>query len=197
MLFRSMPNAFEEKRKKLLSSLSTAESDRKTAGDELVLAETALRAAEDILRKAESELAKTREQHARLEALTQAASERKSEARQRIVDTLECRPEEVIERAELDAENLPAQEEVDQKLTALRNQRERLGGVNLRAENEAVEVAETLDELVTERDDVISAVNKLRHGIGSLNKEGRRRLLEAFETEIGRASGRERVFRDV
>ena len=85
-------------------------------------------------------------------------------------------------RAELDAENLPAQEEVDQKLTALRNQRERLGGVNLRAENEAVEVAETLDELVTERDDVISAVNKLRHGIGSLNKEGRRRLLEAFET---------------
>jgi len=177
-----MPNAFEEKRKKLLSSLSTAEIDRKTAGDELVLAETALRTAEDVLRKAESELAKTREQHARLEALTQAASERKSEARQRIVDTLECRPEEVIERAELDAENLPAQEEVDQKLTALRNQRERLGGVNLRAENEAVEVAETLDELVTERDDVISAVNKLRHGIGSLNKEGRRRLLEAFET---------------
>ncbi len=177
-----MPNAFEEKRKKLLSSLSTAESDRKTAGDELVLAETALRAAEDVLRKAESELAKTREQHARLEALTQAASERKSEARQRIVDTLECKPEEVIERAELDAENLPAQEEVDQKLTALRNQRERLGGVNLRAESEAVEVTETLDDLVSERDDVISAVNKLRHGIGSLNKEGRRRLLEAFET---------------
>ncbi len=177
-----MPKAFEEKRKKLLSSLSNAEKDRKTAGDELALAETALRAAEEILRKGQSELGKAREEHARLEARTQAASDRKAEARQRIVDTLECNPEEVVERAELDPDNLPPQEEVDHKLTALRNQRERLGGVNLRAEEEAVEVAETLDELVTERDDVISAVNKLRHGIGSLNKEGRRRLLEAFET---------------
>ena len=177
-----MPKAFEEKRKKLLSSLSSAEADRKAAGDELAIAETALRAAEDVLRKAENELGKTREQHARLEAQTQAAAERKNEARQRIVDTLECRPEEVIERAELDAENLPGQHEIDQKLTALRNQRERLGGVNLRAETEAVEVAQNLDELVTERDDVISAVNKLRHGIGSLNREGRKRLLEAFDT---------------
>ncbi len=176
-----MPKAFEEKRKKLLSSLSEAERDRKISGDELATAENALRGAEEVLRTAESELAKTREQHARLEAHTQSASERKAEARQRIVDTLECKPEEVIERAELDVENLPSQHEVDQKLTALRHQRERLGGVNLRAETEAVEVAENLDQLVTERDDVISAVNKLRHGIGSLNKEGRKRLLEAFD----------------
>ena len=177
-----MPAAFEEQRKKLLSLLSDAERDRKTAGDELVAAETALRAAEEVLRKAESELAKTREQHARLEAQTQAIAERRSEARQRIVDTLECKPQEVIERAGLDADNLPGQEEVEQKLTTLRNQRERLGGVNLRAETEAVEVAENLDELITEREDVVSAINKLRYGIGSLNKEGRKRLLEAFVT---------------
>ena len=177
-----MPAAFEEQRKKLLSLLSDAERDRKTASDELVAAETALRAAEEVLRKAESELAKTREQHARLEAQTQAIAERRSEARQRIVDTLECKPQEVIERAGLDADNLPGQEEVEQKLTTLRNQRERLGGVNLRAETEAVEVAENLDELITEREDVVSAINKLRYGIGSLNKEGRKRLLEAFVT---------------
>jgi len=177
-----MPKAFEEKRKKLLSSLSDAERDRKTAGDELATAETALRATENILRKAEGELAKTREEHARFDAQTQAASERLSESRQRIVDVLECKPEEVIERAELDAENLPGQQEVDNKLNQLHNQRERLGGVNLRAETEAVEVAEHLDGLITEREDVVNAINKLRHGIGSLNKEGRKRLLEAFVT---------------
>jgi len=176
-----MPTLFEEKRKKLLSSLTAAETDRKVAGDELAIADTALRSAETILRQAEAELAKTREQHARLEAHSQAASERKSEARQRIVDTLECQPQEVLARVELDAENLPSQEEVEQKLIALRNQRERLGGVNLRAETEATEVAESLTELITERDDVISAVNKLRHSIGTLNKEGRKRLLEAFD----------------
>ena len=57
-----------------------------------------------------------------------------------------------------------------------------VGGVNLRADTEAVEVADNLNELITERDDVVSAINKLRHGIGSLNKEGRTRLLEAFDT---------------
>ncbi len=177
-----MPKAFEEKRIKLLSSIAQAEKDRSVAGDELAVAENHLRAAEDLVRKAESELGKTREAHARLEARAEAAKEKKSECRVRIVDTLECRPEEVLERAGLDEENLPSQQDVEQQLATLKNQRDRLGGVNLRAETEAVEVADNLNELITERDDVVSAINKLRHGIGSLNKEGRVRLLEAFAT---------------
>ncbi len=177
-----MPKAFEEKRIKLMSSIAQAEKDRAVAGDELAVAENQLRAAEDLVRKAESELGKTREAHARLEARAEAAKDKKSECRARIVEVLECRPEEVLERAGLDEENLPSQQEVEQKLTTLKNQRDRLGGVNLRAETEAVEVAENLEELITERDDVVSAINKLRHGIGSLNKEGRTRLLEAFDT---------------
>jgi chromosome segregation protein len=58
----------------------------------------------------------------------------------------------------------------------------RLGAVNLRAEEEATELAEQLDTLVTERDDLVKAIQRLRHGIAGLNKEGRERLLAAFET---------------
>ena len=50
-----------------------------------------------------------------------------------------------------------------------------LGGVNLRADEEAEEVAKQLDGLVKERDDLIQAINKLRGGISSLNREGRQR----------------------
>ena len=57
-----------------------------------------------------------------------------------------------------------------------------MGGVNLRADEEAEEVAKQLDGLVKERDDLIQAINKLRGGISSLNREGRQRLLDAFET---------------
>jgi chromosome segregation protein len=67
------------------------------------------------------------------------------------------------------------------KVERLKAERERLGGVNLGAERESVEVQEKLDIMVKDRDDLIAAIAKLRGGIQSLNKEGRVRLTEAFE----------------
>ena len=53
--------------------------------------------------------------------------------------------------------------------------------MNLRADVEQTEIEEKRTEIITERDDLIEAIAKLRSGIQSLNKEGRERLLEAFE----------------
>ena len=178
---KNAPDMFEARRVKIMNALTQAEAERKTAGDELAVAEIALRKAEEELRTAERELGRTREEQARLEARLEAAREKAAYCEGRIAENLQCAPDEVIEKAGLEAENLPGAEEIEQKLNKLRNQRERLGAVNLRAETEATEVSEKLDELVSEREDVISAVNKLRHGIGALNKEGRQRLLEAFD----------------
>ena len=94
---------------------------------------------------------------------------------------MECLPEKLPLKAGLDIEALPPKEEIDKALMKLRDARERLGGVNLRAETEMAEVAAELDKLVSERDDLIKAIEKLRGGIASLNREGRKRLLEAFD----------------
>ncbi len=64
----------------------------------------------------------------------------------------------------------------------LRRDRERLGAVNLRAEEELREVEAQHLTLTTERDDLVEAIKKLRTGIQSLNKEARERLLTSFET---------------
>ena len=58
---------------------------------------------------------------------------------------------------------------------------EQLGGVNLRAEEEADECETRLTTLQTEKADLEEAISRLRQGIGSLNREGRERLLEAFD----------------
>jgi len=60
--------------------------------------------------------------------------------------------------------------------------RERLGGVNLRAEEEEAELSAKLEEMEREKADVEEAIVRLRQGISNLNREGRKRLLEAFET---------------
>jgi chromosome segregation protein len=107
------------------------------------------------------------------------------EAERRIREALECAPDEVVASAGLDAAKLPAAADIEPKLAQLRDQRERLGAVNLRAETEAQEVAAELERLTAERDDLVAAIHKLRQGISSLNREGRERLLAAFETVNG------------
>jgi chromosome segregation protein len=63
----------------------------------------------------------------------------------------------------------------------LKRQREALGAVNLRAEEDAIEVQTEHDQLVKEKADLEEAIRKLRAGISGLNREGRERLLTAFE----------------
>jgi len=112
-----------------------------------------------------------------------AAKERLEEVAERIDEALDCQPEDVLAIAELKPQApLPDLGHVETRLERYRQERERLGGVNLRAEAEAQEVSERRDALVGERDDLVAAIHRLRQGIGSLNREGRERLLAAFDT---------------
>ena len=76
---------------------------------------------------------------------------------------------------------IPPTDELEAEIARLRRARDALGAVNLRAEEDAAEVREEHDTLVAERDDLQAATAKLRDGIAGLNREGRERLLTAFE----------------
>ena len=71
------------------------------------------------------------------------------------------------------------------RLNTLERERDNLGPVNLRAEDEAAELAERVATLAAERADLAGALSKLRQGVSELNAEGRTRLLEAFEVIHG------------
>ncbi len=177
-----LPEIFAGKRRKLLDALAEAEDLRKSAADALATAENEVRAADQELRAAQEQLATTREDHARLEAHLESSRQRHEQCRHRISEILQCAPEEILATAGVDPAKIPAQDEIERKLISLREDRERLGGVNLRAEEEAAEVAKQLETLIRERDDLVQAINKLRGAISSLNREGRQRLLDAFGT---------------
>ena len=93
-----------------------------------------------------------------------------------------ARPDELAERAEIkDGEELPPLEQAEKRVEKLKQEREQLGGVNLRAEEEAAEQETRLTTLIADRDDLAGAIERLRRGIQSLNREGRERLLASFE----------------
>jgi len=74
---------------------------------------------------------------------------------------------------------------MESRVDRLKRERERLGGVNLRAEEEAREIETRLEALTEEREDLEAAIHRLRQGIQTLNREGRERLLAAFEVVNG------------
>ncbi len=176
------PAAIAEKRGALLDAIGVAEIARKEAGDARAEAESLLAEADRAAKDADRALSAAREERARAEAVLEGDSGRLNELIQRVRDELDCAPEELAERAELkDDEELPPIDLAERKVEKLKQEREALGGVNLRAEEEAAELETRLATLTGDRDDLVGAIERLRRGIQSLNREGRERLLEAYE----------------
>lgn len=176
------PEEFEAKRRELMNQLENAETTRRDAADVLAKAETTLAEASRAARQSIDDLADAREKVGRSEERLNAAKERRIEVEARIREELECHPADTMAMAELKPDDkLPEVEKIENKLERQKAARERLGAVNLRADTEQTEIEEKRTEIITERDDLINAIAKLRSGIHSLNKEGRERLLEAFE----------------
>jgi chromosome segregation protein len=182
----NLPAEIDQRRMKLFDAIAAAERDRAKAADELALAETALKEREKALREVQERLAESREARARNEARLEAARERRSEAARAIRDQLDCAPEACLALAGMkEGAAIPPLAEVEARLIKLKADRERLGGVNLMAEEEEAQLAAQLEEMEREKADVEQAILRLRQGIANLNREGRKRLLEAFNAVNG------------
>jgi chromosome segregation protein len=176
------PDEFDEKRRALMNELSKAEEARRQAADLLAAAETRQREADRIAATALSELAETREKRGRAEERLVSAREKRVEVEARIREALSCAPHEVMRLTGLPVDgDLPDLRQIERELERLKIERERLGAVNLRAEEEQKELSDKLDAMLKEREDVIDAIRKLRSAIQNLNREGRERLLAAFD----------------
>ena len=177
----SAPEEIAIKREELSKAIAKMHERLKAASDALAVAETTLRTAENEEREAERTASTAREARARADAVTDAARIQASTAADRIHEELETGPENLLEQLNVDPDKMPDALQVESDVMRLRRQRDALGAVNLRAEEDAKEVAAERDALATEKDDLEAAIRKLRTGIASLNKEGRERLLTAFD----------------
>ena len=96
-------------------------------------------------------------------------------------EKFECPPPLLPEKLGFEADNLGDPEGERENLERLTAERERIGPVNLVAEQELSELDTSRESNVAEKEELTQAIHRLRGSIGSLNREGRVRLLEAFE----------------
>jgi chromosome segregation protein len=177
-----VPAAMVERTRALTTQIEEAETNRKAAADALALGETRLRDADSAVRTREQAQSQARETQARAQATLEGVEQRLEDIVAHIGETLECHPEALQALAEIaPGEQAPDPRGLERELDRLKRDRDRMGPVNLRAETEAEEAQTELDRLQAEKADLEGAIAKLRTGISNLNREGRQRLLDAFE----------------
>ena len=178
---KARPQEIATERSALLDRIQAAEAARNEAADNLVAAENRLEELTRELRSRENRLSETREDRVRREAAVEQIDQSLKVIAERIMERLECTPEDSLSSVGIDEEDeLPPQDAVETKLERLQRERDNMGPVNLRAEQEAAELDEKIRGMETEREDLIAAIARLRHGISGLNREARERLLAAF-----------------
>ncbi|MCF3972961.1 chromosome segregation SMC family protein [Paracoccus salsus] len=180
----AQPAILAQRRDSLTEREVVADRRLAAARDALSLADETARAAAHAERDAERAASEAREIRAAREARAEAARDSEAAARLRIHEDSEDTPQALLDSLG-DTDTGIAVSALEDRIARLRGQRDALGAVNLRADEDKRELEEERDRLAAEKTDLEEAIRKLRAGIGSLNREGRERLLTAFETVNG------------
>jgi chromosome segregation protein len=123
-----------------------------------------------------------RENKARSGATLEGLENRKKDLLGTLKNELSINEKELLVNSDLNnIEIIPTAVEQEDKLDAKKNVRQKIGSVNLRADQESENYKFEIKKIEKDRDDLVSAISKLRGSINNLNEKGRERLLEAFE----------------
>ena len=179
----TLPESFEKKEAELNIKIEEAISNRNIAADQLVKNETSLNYADKQVREAEKVVSTLREEMIKIEALLNLSKAKIQNIEERVFEKLKMKSTELNKFINTKEEDQPIKsiEILEKTLQRLLNERETLGAVNLRAEDEMNEMLNKIEVMSKERVDLEEAIAKLRSGIFELNKEGRQRLKESFE----------------
>ncbi len=177
---------------KLAEQRTAAEAQQAALRDKVAAADAQERAAEAALREAETALNAIRERVAAARETRAGAIARSENAELRRIEMgrlsgerFECPPPLLPQKAGFDGESVRDAGAESAQHDRLIGDRERLGPVNLVAADELVELDTEREKSAAEIEELTQAVHRLRGSIGNLNREGRVRLLAAFETVNG------------
>ena len=178
----NLPNKIEDKRNSLQTLIEESKILNSKSEDEFIKLENTLNDIRNRVRSTSEKEAQDRELKGRLEILSQSNNERMSEVKSLINKELNINADELIKLTNFSDENpMPTETSAEDSYERFKNERELLGGVNLRADFELEEIQERFDETKSEREDLDKAITELKKGITGLNQESRERMRLAFD----------------
>ena len=123
-----------------------------------------------------------RERKASSGATIEGLKKRKNDLLERINSEVNLSEENILENSNLNGiKDLPNSVDQEDALDKKKQEREKLGSVNLKADEETNKYEEEIKKMEQDRSDLVTAISKLKSSINELNQKGRERLIEAFE----------------
>ena len=181
---QAQPAALARQRAALAERRDLADQRMRRARDARTAGDAALQQATLAERDAERTASDAREARAACEARADGARQTEAAARARIIEETERTPD-ALGRGLGEADLSAPIADLEDRIARLRHARDALGAVNLRADEDKAALEAERDGLAAQQTDLRSAITKLRAGIAGLNREGRERLLAAFDTVNG------------
>jgi len=172
-----------------LQNLENTKKRNEEIENDLLEAEKKYNTINQNLKEIQLKLSDLKENKARNEATIEGIENRKKDLLDSIKNELNIDDEASIlpqsDLRDISPNNFPSLEEQSQKVEKIKKQRESLGSVNLRADEETKKYETEIKKMEDDRADLYSAIVKLKTSINELNQKGRERLLEAF-TKVNR-----------
>ena len=172
------PEDVELRKTELNEKISSARKNSNEDNDNLAIIENRLRDLVNEIRTLSNKESILREKKGRIEVTLETNKIRLSE----LTDLIKKENREIsifMDEIGVSLDDLN-ENEIQISIDKLKIERDQLGGVNLKAEDEAKEIKERIDDIKIERNDLVEAIKKLKVGINDLNKEGRERMQRAF-----------------
>ena len=159
-------------------------SDKDKIDNDVVIEETdqTIESLRSQLNEIQEQSIQIRERKASSGATIEGLDKRKSDLLDRINSELDLSEENILENSNLNGiEELPNAVDQEDDLDKKKQEREKLGSVNLKADEETSKYEDEIKKMEQDRADLVTAIMKLKDSINELNQKGRERLIEAFE----------------
>ncbi|MDB9926497.1 chromosome segregation protein SMC [Hyphomicrobiales bacterium] len=177
-----LPDEVENKKNSLQTLIEKSKILKSSSEDNFIKLENQLNEIRIKAKDAAEKEAQARETEGRLEIFSQNNNDKRKEVESLINKELNINFDELIKIINFSDDNpRPSEINAEQNYERFKNERELLGGVNLRAEYELDDIQERFDETKSEREDLDKAISELKKGISGLNQESRERMKLAFE----------------
>jgi chromosome segregation protein len=178
----NQPRAQAERKGQISENLRI--SDKEKIDNEAIIEETdeKIESLRTQLNEIQEQSIQIRERKASSGATIEGLQKRKSDLLDRISSELSLNENNVLENSNLNGvEELPNPVDQEDTLDKKKQEREKLGSVNLKADEETSKYEEEIKKMEQDRADLVTAIVKLKDSINELNQKGRERLIEAFE----------------
>ena len=177
-----LPEIIAVKKGQIMQNTSNTENEKTIVTKQLLEEEEEQLKINKELKIVEQKMMIARENKARSGATLDGLINRKKDLLGNIKSELNIDEKDLLASSDLaNSDDIPTAIEQEDKLDSKKNEREKLGSVNLRADVETEEHKIKIKKMEKDREDLVSAISKLRVSINELNQKGREKLLEAFE----------------